>query len=629
MVSKRYQTGSAPEKAVCTDEKRNRTGLLRRDNMVDAVKPASQEESSAAGLQTEESALSIKERHELAVRTKTEEAKNPDLYETYEYSISERNPAVEVFSARKRGRGHILKGMPCQDFCMTEETDHSVILTAADGVSSCERSHIGSAIACESVITVVKSAERHSKSEEEFVKLLLGLKFRKKVVNRWVNAVLKHMEGIPEEDRRTQMEEFQKYGSTIMFAVITEHWYIAGSLGDGQILLFNDFDAVKLRVHPPKESSRVRALVNEKCYLEDFQVAAYPRSCFNGILLSSDGMYDVLSAGTLFHSYALQIKERFSGSKEPLQPFCYQEPSEPLKDLSCFRTTDDCTIVLALDANPVDDTYQAIRQEVEFHTDAAVLSRSGKGVMVYSVKKQEEYGDIAVTSKASFGDKLPELYSAEITEPVRTWEHDGWIYAEYQDKDLCSIEFLFCSGCLREQREVKNNASFGLLKIYSALVALEEELNRQGLRLNQTAHFFVFWDEEDEKLYVRREGISEWKEEGDTPMSRPVLWSYFDSLLGVLSSGENRRPVFDTGYVSQGQCLARIDGDHTDVMCCVEKSEGKYYLKNMGTVSWRLKDETEIPEGGTVPLEEGLAFMLPADDEEHFVLYDYRTKESL
>jgi len=597
--------------------------------MVNVVKSASQEESAAPKLRIEESKLTIKEQHKLDVRKKTEDAKNPDLYETYGYSASERNPAVEVFLARKRGRGHILRGKPCQDFCMTEETDHSIILVAADGVSHCERSDIGAEIACESVIAVVKSAERHSKSEEEFVKLLLGLKFRERVVNRWVSTVLRHMEGILEECCGTQMEEFQKYGSTLMFAVITEHWYIAGSLGDGQILLFNDFDAVKLRVHPPKESSKVRALVNEKCYLEDFQVAVYPRACFNGILLSSDGIYDVLSAGTLFHSYALQIKERFSGSKEPMQPFCYQEPSEPLKDLSCFRTTDDCSIVLALDANPVDDTYQVIRHEVDLHTDASVLSRSGEGVMVYSVKRQEEYGYVAVTSKPSWAERLPELHSAEFIKPVRTWEHDGWIYSEYQDKGFCSIEFLYCNGYLREQREEKNNASFGLLKIYSALAALEKELNQQGFRLNRAAHFLVFWDEEDEKLYVWREGILEWKDAEDISMGRPILWSYFDSLLGVLSSGENYRPVFATGYVSQGQCLARIDRNHTDVMCCVEKSMGKYSLKNIGTVSWRLKDEKEIPEGENLPLEDGLEFMLPADEEDNFVLYNYSAKESL
>ena len=82
----------------------------------------------------------------------------------------------------------------------------------------------------------------------------------------------------PEE----KLKEFSKYGSTIMFAVITEHWIVVGNLGDGQILVFNDFYGVKLRVHAPKESTKVRCLVNERCVREDFLTAKYPRDLFNG-----------------------------------------------------------------------------------------------------------------------------------------------------------------------------------------------------------------------------------------------------------------------------------------------------------------------------------------------------------
>lgn len=96
-----------------------------------------------------------------------------------------------------------------------------------------------------------------------------------------------------------------------MYAVITQNWIVVGNLGDGQIMVFNDCYGVKLRVHAPKDSSRVRCLANERCAREDFSVAKYPRSCFNGVLLSSDGIYESLDKSNHYYDYCIQLKKDF------------------------------------------------------------------------------------------------------------------------------------------------------------------------------------------------------------------------------------------------------------------------------------------------------------------------------
>ena len=228
-----------------------------------------------------------------------------------EEKITAENPDIQLFTDRKRGSMHVKANMPCQDYCMTAESAGCTILAAADGVSSCEHSDIGSHLACEAAIRTAEVTVKSCKDEEQLVKRLLSVTFREKLVSTWIAMVMEEMKKADLSSAAEQMAEFYKYGSTLMFAVIMENWYVVGNLGDGQILLFNDTFGVKLRVHPPKESSKVRCLVNERCAREDFQVAKFARKDFNGILLSTDGIYESMEPGTHFYQYAIQMKKRF------------------------------------------------------------------------------------------------------------------------------------------------------------------------------------------------------------------------------------------------------------------------------------------------------------------------------
>ena len=480
----------------------------------------------------EERRLEIEKEHALEVARMVEEAKDPALYEC---SRREDFPAfaLNAFLARRRGRSHVAKDMPCQDYCLAEGTDRFVILTAADGVGSCARSDEGARLACETAIATVRAAAQYCGSEQEFADILCGVRFREKLVMRWLSAVA----GLPDTagDADTpQVERLRQYASTLMWVVVTEHWYVAGCLGDGQILFFNEADAVKVRVHGRKESSRVRALVHERCWLEDFQVARFSRAEYSAVLMSTDGMYDVLSPGLHFQRYACQLKDRFLENGTPLQPFCYEEPGEKLKDLSMTRTMDDCTVVLAVCARPLAADVYADRRMADALADEAMLLRKSSDISLYLLRKGLETLQMAASPATGAGRGFPCLENASVIKALKQVEREGRRYVLYEAPDLPTLEDLFCSGGLRAKKEGNDL----VLPLYRRLAALQSDLEKKGLTLTDAAAFLVYVGRTAGKdgrtevsLYLMKEAVAELRGEN----RRPLFWQYFAALTGVLS----------------------------------------------------------------------------------------------
>ena len=278
------------------------------------------------GLLRENKTDSQLDRHLQVIEEQLENAKDPTTYETYDFAESEADKKLKLFTARRKGIKHVLEKTPCQDYCLATSVNGCTILADADGVSSCEHSDIGSKLACDAVVKTVAMASKLCPNEDTLIERLMSVLFREKLVSIWVKLVMEEVSKKNIQSSVERLKEFSKYGSTIMFAVITGNWIVVGNLGDGQILVFNDYYGIKLRVHTPKDSSRVRCLANECCAREDLQIAKYPRKLFNGVLLSTDGMYESFDKGTLFYDYAIQMKHRFFNrlSPEPYQAFCYK-----------------------------------------------------------------------------------------------------------------------------------------------------------------------------------------------------------------------------------------------------------------------------------------------------------------
>lgn len=570
------------------------------------------------------------EKHQQVLEHQLEEAKDPAAYETCDAHISAEDPDIQLFTARRRGSMHVKANMPCQDYCMTAESAGCTILAAADGVSSCESSDIGSRLACEAAVKAVKMTAGSCKDEEELVKRLLSVTFREKLTAAWIGMVMEEMKTEHKtehpETAAERMEEFYKYASTLMFAVITENWYVVGNLGDGQVLVFNDTFGVKLRVHPPKESSKVRCLVNERCAREDFQVAKFARKDFNGILLSTDGIYESMEPGTHFYQYAVQMKKRFQEQEtmQPYQPFCYKEEGEPYKDFSVMRTGDDCTIALALDLAEGKTDFQNMQNSLMEHTDAVLIRYANETCQSFFAKKEDQYVDVIVTEAASEDSKAEDLTirTAILEKKLESWSTDGYRFVCYPFIGTDTIAFLFQNGKLRRDWRDPEESGRRVLDLYLKIRDLQEELQTLGYGLSESAAFLMHFNREN--LYLKQEALEE-KTDAAMPKS---LRRCFESMIGVLESGEEKQPVFDIGYLDRGCKYKRLT-EKSGELGQIVREKKELYLKNTGSCTWKLEDGTMVVPGEKTKLSEKFTFILVDEQGEELEHYQYTGREKL
>lgn len=582
--------------------------------------------------QTIMSSLAIKrEAHLKVIQNQVDEAKDPSSYETYDYGISEAEESIKLFAARRKGISHIINKTPCQDFCLTTSINGCTILADADGVSSCEYSDIGSRFACEAVVLAVKLASKSCSGEEQLVSRLLSVSFRDRLVSIWIEKVLEEISHKGNNlTPKDQLSEFVKYGSTIMFAVITAHWIVVGNLGDGQILVFNDCFGVKLRVHAPKDSSKVRCLVNERCAREDFQVAKFPRNCFNGILLSSDGIYESMDKSNHFFNYCIQMKKRFleRTPNEPYQAFCYKEDGEPYKDFSRMRTDDDCSIAMAIDEREIVSDYETIKNSILQHSQAALFKRWSPDCMSFYTKMNDTYADVLV-SKLNNDTFLPDdLKTAILDLPKNTWSEEGMLFNEYkEDENLSTIEFLHCSGMLRRDRSNPSESEQMILNLYLQIRRVKKELSKLGLEFNSSVPFNVAYD--GKALHVRKEAIKN-RENGLTKDKTDYLELCFSHLLGVIESDNRMIPLFDFGYIDKGPKHYRTrTGHNSEELLQLLRKDNKIHLKNISSYTWSFDDGNLLLPDESLELNKTLKFTLLGEHEKELEHYSYVSKEFL
>lgn len=568
---------------------------------------------------------SIKEKHLKVVRDQVEEAKDPAAYETYHYSVSEVDQGIRLFAARRKGLNHIAGKIPCQDYCLTASVNNCTILADADGVSSCEHSDVGAKLACEAVVLAVKAASRSCAGEEQLVSRLMSVPFRDRLVSIWIKNVMEEAGKGGTLPPENQLIEFSKYGSTIMYAVLTDHWIVVGNLGDGQILVFNDHYGVKLRVHAPKDSSRVRCLINGRCAREDFLVAKYPRGCFNGVLLSTDGMYESLDKGRHLFDYCIQMKERFLGRtpNEPYQAFCYKEESEPYKDFSRMRTQDDCSIVMAVDEREAASDHESVMAGILRHAQDALLQRWSPECMSFYIKMDNAYADVVVSRG---GVELPDqLESAVLEVPDEMWSEESLFFARYADTDLPTIEFMHCTGMLRRDKSDPIGSEQRILNVYLRIRKLQKELSELGLELNSSAIFNIFYD--GETLRLRKEAVKK-REDSQPGAESDGVEKCFSHLLGVLESESGMSPIFDIGYIDRGVKQYRAN-DPAGELAQLFRVNKELNLKNISSYSWRLEDGTVLPPGNALTLAKEIPFTLLDGEGKDLEKYRYISKELL
>lgn len=569
----------------------------------------------------------MNESHKKNVLDKAEKAKNRSEYISYSVLHSEFDNDIKVFLARRIGRGHIGNDVPCQDYCMSYSGKGFQMAAVADGVSSCKRSDVGAKLICEAVRDTL-IMNQSSCEESQFANWVESFEFRKQVISRWVEKIKQDNSEYKINEEGLSKEQLLLYGSTLMYVVVTENKYILGLIGDGQIILFNDDDYIMLRKHGIKESSVTTSVVDSNSIEESFICGSYPREEYNGVLISTDGIYDYLQKDT-FYIYAKQLKQRFIEKNEPYQPFCFYD-NEQLKDISRINSTDDCSIALLLDAKPKLSNQIKIRTEIiDKFLDRKIkyLSLINQSENLYAYHLILDGKDFLVNVVKRNKYTIPVL-SEDVLNQSRffipskfeSWESEDYFFNVYELSGG-SLEFYYCDKFFREKADEKYgiNASAKSFRIIQYIDAFNNVLDKSYICLNENAHFLVRLT--NQKIVIYPEAFSKKDEINE---SQIIYLNYFKNLIGYFSFEGKCRPLYNTGIYNTGKEIYRFDTNEKILLCSIirkkENDQERFYVKNLSDNSW-IVNGNNVNTGDMVPLIDGLIIEINND-----IKYEYHRR---
>lgn len=569
--------------------------------------------------------------HELEIQQNVERANDSTNYCTYLTQISDFDSNITAYAARRIGRRHIKNGAPCQDACMTQAVEKGHVFAVSDGVGKCPRSDRGSQFACEAAIKAVQQID--ADTEATFVDMLCDRSFRKLLVTTWLELVKKDIVKTDGKEYAS-IKDIKLYGANLSLAIMTESRIVTLNLGDGQILLFNPVDAMRVRWHLPKEDSVTDSLSDPDCYEDGFVVHNHDRSVYGGILLSTDGIYDTLANYGGFFSYARQITERFEANAEPLQPFCFLEKridgAARQIDLSTNISEDDCTIMLVVDHSPLSASTAELHAKLSQRYKVTELQTRADNLTVYTLAQGgkrylalAQQGDLKQMEDTRQQAESLELKTAKLLLPQDQWEDVGYSIAIYPDIAFFTPIRYFSAGKLKEKAEVNHglNASKLSLQVLRVLQRCEDELNGKGFCLNDNARFLTFMTQEGLKMMP--EAISP-LENGKAKL----LWQLFDNQIGTLICDKLTRPVFSHGFNSSGPNLLNPLRTPPENLCYIKRNQdGTHHLFNSGNISWKLADGTHVQPGESVLLVNGLSFEIPGANKDTVAMVKYEERK--
>ncbi len=546
---------------------------------------------------------------------------------------------VDVYLARRVGAGHVLKRQPCQDFCLSRPLPRGAVMCLADGVSACPRSDHGARIACETAADLVLALAEKGLPEEEFLRTLCSLDFYAEIVRTWQTRIGEHWAANPvteEELARTEAEKrsaFQReprliYGSTLLFGVLTPHWWAARNLGDGQVLLFNGEEFLRLRISD-KETSATQGLMYGDC-LEHVQTGVWPREAFQGMLLTSDGMGDMLlkrqSSAQCWLAWARQLTERCRRDGKPTLPFVYKGifgDQERSVDLSRqMGASDDFSVALMLDRRERDDTllreiHGFIRRQLGEGTDI-FLCRLAGDMRIYRLAGEQGTWMLCVepldAPRLRQHPRIGHLGGKRVSRRLRAWRSErlGLYCSLYpMEPGFVTLEEAmqgshFCSKpqSARTSRgvTVDPDISAPLALIWQRLESTREQLARLGLRLRADASLLLLVNPGTQEICIPSAALlpAEAEEAAEkTPWHlSPDLLS--PALMGFLRWDDGAcTPLFSPGLDDSGYpCYVHAWSEHKDLnpaFCQPVRSRSGLTLRNISQSAWELAE----PDGGT------------------------------
>jgi len=198
---------------------------------------------------------------------------------------------VNTFNISCIGASHLKNNIPCQDYSASWKSGKSAIIAVADGHGSEEYIHSdrGARFAVESALICIK--ELIKKKPDKLFNPDIDLKtLEKSIIAEWYNKVA--------NDTHEEIDDiFVSYGTTLLAAAMTEHYWFAIQIGDGKCVVINDDNSITQPV--PWDDKCFLNVTTSLCdhNAHDLFRHYYSEKLPSAVFLGSDGIDDSFPIG--------------------------------------------------------------------------------------------------------------------------------------------------------------------------------------------------------------------------------------------------------------------------------------------------------------------------------------------
>lgn len=542
----------------------------------------------------------------------------------------------QTYFARKKGKGHIESGKVCQDYCLVENLNDDVLVIAvADGHGgeAYDKSDIGAKIACETVVNSVKiilQSKSPSVLDNTWVEALKKKNFKSKYINLWKSEVLKDYKSNSENEREiSEANIIKKYGTTILFAIVTSSYYVLGQLGDGAILMFNNDGQCQLfKRHAVKTDSQTSSLASGRAEYA-FMIDFFRRELFGNILISTDGIYDRLDMENSFLIYAASLLEQIRENKNLDRPFEINgiDVSEISKD--------DCTIALMVSDSPTRKYELKLPPVCECRNVEFI--RAYNGLEIYRAYDENDELEIHVVEGDSVLKKL-DVKNCVIQYPKDTGalRQNRRMFLFVRPEGMVRMQELIERGehlekkywfndkdYMREEHYYIGNNSYSnqfWLEIYEKIMLIEKEFEIIKVyplpAMFDTAYITI-----NKKIFLFPDTL---RQEGYEKDKLSLVFRDFYErfgIMGKLSCGKISIPLFRCSV--QGQNINMLHAEDKNTSLCrviYNKDKDMYGLFNLSGRIWNIDDgkRKEIAPHSVLRLKHSCSFSVKS--AEHYLV---------
>ena len=545
--------------------------------------------------------------------------------------------ACKCFLARAIGKGHLKNNKPCQDFCQVKSLANGyIILTAADGHGGDKYiySDLGAEFACEVFNNYIGDYLR-DKDEDNFIDWIQTDDFKEIYIDLWKERVIQYYSEKKLGEDIEKKKIIENFGTTFLFVVVTDNYYVAGQLGDGAILFFdNETRWQLLKRHGIKVSSSTHSLCGTgSC--EAMLVDILDKDMFQNIILSTDGIYDKLDNNDSFAVYACELKRQADSQNDNSEdmrglekPFQYINRGHLEVDVS-EKTDDDCSIVLFVTNNIQDNNHTIDLNELGFKN--LTFSKSYKELEIFDDKLDGDVKKIHITKIKPYKEVCFDGLNITVLKSDETFklENDYCIKVYRIPQEIYSFEELFESGellvkkftnPLEREEDIDLYEKFPnefWLKVYENFLAILDYANHNNIRFEST--FFSTLHVDDSGFLYSFDDC--FIHDSKQNMEDIEKFKRRFHILGKIVTGRLEYPIYRSKSMQNFIIKYLHIAKNSMPMCSVyyDTKKKRYLLWNRSLLAWNV----EIAEGKykvllpnrTFPLDRNYVFTIPCKED--------------